>query len=57
MCWIRHSTGNAIHWKVSVAGCLGYDVLARLFSITKTCSLVSVAGCLGYDVLVQKILY
>jgi quinol monooxygenase YgiN len=36
---------------VSVAGCLGYDVLERrceLFNMAKT---VSVAGCLGYDVL------
>ena len=38
-------------WVVSVAGCLGYDVLVRkrFWKITK--NIVSVAGCLGYDVL------
>ena len=36
---------------VSVAGCLGYDVLvSELFNIHRKAR-VSVAGCLGYDVL------
>ena len=36
---------------VSVAGCLGYDVLDYKTSPNFTLSGVSVAGCLGYDVL------
>ncbi|SMN17257.1 hypothetical protein CRYPA_1196 [uncultured Candidatus Thioglobus sp.] len=40
--------------RVSVAGCLGYDVLEQV-KIEQTKSLiVSVAGCLGYDVLVEQ---
>ncbi|SHN92152.1 hypothetical protein BCLUESOX_2356 [bacterium endosymbiont of Bathymodiolus sp. 5 South] len=37
---------------VSVAGCLGYDVLENPSSSLSCSHLVSVAGCLGYDVLV-----
>jgi uncharacterized OsmC-like protein len=37
---------------VSVAGCLGYDVLVAAKIIYCTRKGVSVAGCLGYDVLV-----
>ncbi|CAC9614465.1 hypothetical protein [uncultured Gammaproteobacteria bacterium] len=37
---------------VSVAGCLGYDVLENKGVTPKITSKVSVAGCLGYDVLV-----
>ena len=36
---------------VSVAGCLGYDVLETNFNAKRSVSTVSVAGCLGYDVL------
>ena len=36
---------------VSVAGCLGYDVLAIQAFRNPYDSNVSVAGCLGYDVL------
>ena len=36
---------------VSVAGCLGYDVLALTTTLNIKSRLVSVAGCLGYDVL------
>ena len=37
---------------VSVAGCLGYDVLVLILTAYFFQSSVSVAGCLGYDVLV-----
>ena len=36
---------------VSVAGCLGYDVLVLLITLFPSMLVVSVAGCLGYDVL------
>ena len=36
---------------VSVAGCLGYDVLGLSRCLALVPILVSVAGCLGYDVL------
>ena len=36
---------------VSVAGCLGYDVLASRQIKKERNTHVSVAGCLGYDVL------
>ena len=36
---------------VSVAGCLGYDVLASDSIFVNGRVMVSVAGCLGYDVL------
>ena len=39
---------------VSVAGCLGYDVLANWVGLYIEHLLVSVAGCLGYDVLATK---
>ncbi|SMN10687.1 hypothetical protein SPBRAN_780 [uncultured Candidatus Thioglobus sp.] len=38
---------------VSVAGCLGYDVLEIKGKTIELFRLVSVAGCLGYDVLVK----
>ncbi len=37
--------------EVSVAGCLGYDVLEKNNQSIKLEYAVSVAGCLGYDVL------
>ena len=37
---------------VSVAGCLGYDVLDTINLKLDETFYVSVAGCLGYDVLV-----
>ncbi len=37
--------------RVSVAGCLGYDVLEVAFLPFVPYVSVSVAGCLGYDVL------
>jgi quinol monooxygenase YgiN len=40
---------------VSVAGCLGYDVLVHLSISVSIDICVSVAGCLGYDVLVWLI--
>ena len=36
---------------VSVAGCLGYDVLEYGLGCWTLLARVSVAGCLGYDVL------
>ena len=50
MCWkmqrrLRNFT------KVSVAGCLGYDVLEKRSPSLYWMITVSVAGCLGYDVL------
>ncbi len=36
---------------VSVAGCLGYDVLVANSFLVSEVDEVSVAGCLGYDVL------
>ena len=39
---------------VSVAGCLGYDVLEVKGIITFRAGHVSVAGCLGYDVLERQ---
>ena len=50
MCWLSNF-GNKNATLVSVAGCLGYDVLeVCCCSCHNSCS-VSVAGCLGYDVL------
>ena len=43
-----------IGWWVSVAGCLGYDVLGRNVDIIHDRKYVSVAGCLGYDVLARN---
>ena len=51
MCWSTKPPSLTAH--VSVAGCLGYDVLERLFRLLLVMRLVSVAGCLGYDVLVD----
>jgi uncharacterized OsmC-like protein len=39
------------NFQVSVAGCLGYDVLAYQPCMIEETLCVSVAGCLGYDVL------
>ena len=39
------------NFQVSVAGCLGYDVLDPHSIDTYNSNIVSVAGCLGYDVL------
>ncbi|SMN17256.1 hypothetical protein CRYPA_1195 [uncultured Candidatus Thioglobus sp.] len=50
MCW-RLSSLSWITLLVSVAGCLGYDVLDNTTNLGKKRSSVSVAGCLGYDVL------
>ncbi|CAC9614569.1 hypothetical protein [uncultured Gammaproteobacteria bacterium] len=41
---------------VSVAGCLGYDVLGFNKLLWQSLQCVSVAGCLGYDVLVSELL-
>ena len=50
MCWLKQESIHALE-HVSVAGCLGYDVLgSENRRRGKTCR-VSVAGCLGYDVL------
>ena len=43
---------NHINSVVSVAGCLGYDVLVNNSPFFAIFNFVSVAGCLGYDVLV-----
>ena len=45
------SPSNTRKHTVSVAGCLGYDVLVRLSALYLVLENVSVAGCLGYDVL------
>ena len=47
----EYQQANLQIMNVSVAGCLGYDVLdgANDFNAGHWC--VSVAGCLGYDVL------
>ena len=45
------STTGIILYSVSVAGCLGYDVLGATITLISQDSAVSVAGCLGYDVL------
>jgi uncharacterized OsmC-like protein len=39
---------------VSVAGCLGYDVLEFMEITSSNSFVVSVAGCLGYDVLAPQ---
>ena len=43
--------------EVSVAGCLGYDVLVNHNHITIHSPNVSVVGCLGYDVLATTSLF
>ena len=50
MCWCIGCRLNYSR-QVSVAGCLGYDVLVKQMLITNKSFSVSVAGCLGYDVL------
>ena len=45
-------TDISVTQTVSVAGCLGYDVLGFWGALTSYGLGVSVAGCLGYDVLV-----
>ncbi|VVH63012.1 hypothetical protein BSPWISOX_2256 [uncultured Gammaproteobacteria bacterium] len=45
----KHAVRENYH--VSVAGCLGYDVLGLCRPLCDEESEVSVAGCLGYDVL------
>ena len=52
MCWTGKTTIRTTPRYVSVAGCLGYDVLAIQAFRNPYDSNVSVAGCLGYDVLV-----
>ena len=52
MCWKQRRL-ECWYNRVSVAGCLGYDVLVGSFNSWSKDSLVSVAGCLGYDVLGQ----
>ena len=50
MCW-RNKPKPPDAKQVSVAGCLGYDVLVTLMPFSLIVHEVSVAGCLGYDVL------
>ena len=50
MCWTIVKT-NIKMSQVSVAGCLGYDVLESIDGLSCRKNYVSVAGCLGYDVL------
>jgi hypothetical protein len=51
---VSHSFRRKLGNNVSVAGCLGYDVLANSFFNCLCLIYVSVAGCLGYDVLVMS---
>ena len=53
MCWLSHIL-KTYNEGVSVAGCLGYDVLGNRRLTLKLSRLVSVAGCLGYDVLASE---
>ena len=56
MCWLL----GIIFWLlklVSVAGCLGYDVLVIIIFIIVQNLKVSVAGCLGYDVLDTSLIH
>ena len=55
MCWPRKNLPHSLTARVSVAGCLGYDVLASFKFMLNTLKVVSVAGCLGYDVLVNSL--
>ena len=50
MCWVS-AADLIILCPVSVAGCLGYDVLESVQIDRDVYDDVSVAGCLGYDVL------
>ena len=55
MCWpLSHQLSHQLR-RVSVAGCLGYDVLVLVLTILLIRLLVSVAGCLGYDVLDENL--
>ncbi len=54
MCWL-YVKRSVIAIRVSVAGCLGYDVLEILCLGMVIVYNVSVAGCLGYDVLEKTI--
>ena len=51
MCWKWVDNATNELWEVSVAGFLGYDVLADLSTHQLVEIKVSVAGFLGYDVL------
>jgi hypothetical protein len=42
---------NLNNQQLTVAGCLGYDVLDAMIAQVSQVLKVSVAGCLGYDVL------
>ena len=54
MCWILGFLVLFVRL-VSVAGCLGYDVLVFFAPVGIYLQVVSVAGCLGYDVLVYRL--
>ena len=53
MCWKPVIKDKIMRTEVSVAGCLGYDVLGACTTQSFSSNGVSVAGCLGYDVLVK----
>jgi quinol monooxygenase YgiN len=46
---IAAAAAQHIITRVSVAGCLGYDVLANCGNYRTRTLKVSVAGCLGYE--------
>ena len=48
---VKKVSVSTVTSSVSVAGCLGYDVLASKQLALSPVNIVSVAGCLGYDVL------
>ncbi len=54
MCWDVLFIFGIFFFRVSVAGCLGYDVLEPYSNETWCPYCVSVAGCLGYDVLARS---
>ena len=54
MCWREASHNLKRDFIVSVAGCLGYDVLEEMSTNVNIVHDVSVAGCLGYDVLAHQ---
>ena len=51
---LKPDTIQLAHLMVSVAGCLGYDVLEFMEITSSNSFVVSVAGCLGYDVLAPQ---
>ena len=53
----KREVDNSHRTQVSVAGCLGYDVLDSAMDRDKKGGRVSVAGCLGYDVLESLTIY